>query len=370
MAPIDDAPGGARPGKSPANHRRVLRAVFAADIAGFSGQMSLNETTTVSALSEIMTLGRDVLDQHDGWLFGMPGDGLFALFESAVSAVQCALQLQQELAVRPRLAGLPLRVGIHLGEVLIENEIPYGEALNVAARLESLAEPGSILVSGTVMDAVSSRISATFEDRGVPQLKNIPRRIPTFAVKPPPPRSTNDETHVGLPSLDRTTRLDRNALREVLDMRRNADALSSAAQAADEPAAGSGGNREALPQNATVPAQAAAPTTTENEPAARASIGPVVASGAAVRSTTADPRSDDELLDQIKIALAVHLGPLAKLIVDREIKSTPSTAELIAKLADHIPNDEERKAFQAGVSRIMGAGHSSSPNSAISSNRS
>ena len=116
-----DGPTGGNAGSSApkVQRRRSLRAVFAADIAGFSGRMSLNETSTVNALSEIRTIGRRALDAHDGWLFGMPGDGLFATFESAVSAVQCALDMQLDLEGRPHLQDTPLRIGIHLGEVII-----------------------------------------------------------------------------------------------------------------------------------------------------------------------------------------------------------------------------------------------------------
>ncbi|MGI9478054.1 MAG: hypothetical protein ACR2PI_15240, partial [Hyphomicrobiaceae bacterium] len=118
--------GAHRPPPSP-QRRRSLRAVFAADIAGFSGRMSLNETNTVNALSEIRVVGRRELEKHDGWLFGMPGDGLFATFESAVNAVQCALEIQLDLGNRPHLKETPLRIGIHLGEVIIEDDLPYGE---------------------------------------------------------------------------------------------------------------------------------------------------------------------------------------------------------------------------------------------------
>ena len=101
-----------------------------------------------------------------GWLFGMPGDGIFALFESAIDAVRCALGLQSRLAALPELSALRLRIGVHLGEVLFQDELPFGESLVIAARLESLAEPGGILVSSSVMDAVAPRIAARFVDKG------------------------------------------------------------------------------------------------------------------------------------------------------------------------------------------------------------
>ena len=103
----------------------------------------------------------------------MPGDGIFALFESAVDAVSCALDTQRRLAAAPKLNSMRLRIGVHLGDVLFQEELPFGEALVIAARLESLADPGGILVSAAVMEAVAPRISAAFCERGVFSLKHI-----------------------------------------------------------------------------------------------------------------------------------------------------------------------------------------------------
>ena len=265
--------------------RRRLRAVFAADIAGFSGQMSLNETITVSSLTEIRQIGRRQLEEFDGWLFGMAGDGLFATFESAIDAVQCALKLQLELASRPQLGDMPLRIGIHLGEVLINDDLPYGETLNIAARLEALADPGGILVSGTVMDAVSARIPATFEARGTPQLKNIPRDIPTFAVKPLPASETEQTARNDLP------------------------AASTSQVAPAEPAAKGG--------------RAGRPTA--------------------------------DFVRQITTALAAHNGPFALRTVERHMATDPSVFELISKLAEEIPNEDERLVFRVRASHINAA---------------
>ncbi len=226
--------------------RRSLRAVFAADITGFSGAMSANETVTVYALNEVRGIVIRQLQAHDGWLFGMPGDGVFALFESAVSAVRCALETQRQLASRAGAKEMLLRIGIHLGDVLFENDLPFGEALTIAARLEALADPGGILVSGAVMDAVSARISATFEERGVPRLKNIPRRVVTYAVTPPPERTKADETRVGMSILDRTTQFDVDALRSVRDQQ-------SAGQTADRTAQNASGAVTRDEQNGVQP---------------------------------------------------------------------------------------------------------------------
>jgi class 3 adenylate cyclase len=447
MAPSDT--GGSAGGNRPApQRRRSLRAVFAADIAGFSGRMSLNETNTVNALSEIRVVGRRELKKYDGWLFGMPGDGLFATFESAVNAVQCALEMQLDLNKRPHLKDTPLRIGIHLGEVIIEDDLPYGETLNIAARLESLADPGGILVSGTVMDAVSARVSATFEDRGVPILKNIPRRIPTFAVKPPPARSPTDQTRAGLSNLDRTTRLDRNALRQILDEHMGAGSPVAAPPLGDPPISAGETSAEQVPSapsptdftptsvltgplaepaaghaptqpsglDTTVPLPVADPPTSQQSDAApeQPSNNPEASTPSAPPIDLAGPRpptlseklaelptppavipepssqpappvqsfapviSKPQLektlppatplpsapaagartppsvafLDEITKALAVHVGPFSKLIVNRELKSNPNVFELISKLVEHIPNEDERLVFRVRASHI------------------
>ncbi|WP_075216493.1 adenylate/guanylate cyclase domain-containing protein [Mongoliimonas terrestris] len=158
---------------------------MAADVANFGGLVSVDETSTLEALWTTRRIAREQLAVHGGWLFGLPGDGIFALFESAVDAVRCALDTQVRLAAAPGLDALRLRVGVHLGEVLFQDDLPFGEALVIAARLESLAEPGGILISSAVMEAVAPRISADFAERGVISLKHSPRRVATFSVAVP-----------------------------------------------------------------------------------------------------------------------------------------------------------------------------------------
>jgi class 3 adenylate cyclase len=194
---------------SDSGRRRRLRAIFAADIANFSGGMSFNETSAVHTLTKLRKVTLGLLANHGGILHGMPGDGLFALFESAIDALQCALTTQSRLNSDPKLGAMKLRIGLHLGEVIFEDGLPFGEALSIAARLEALADPGGILVSGAVADATSARVSATFSDRGVPRLKNIPRRIQTFSVTPL--LMPGDMTiAAGKDTLDKTTRVARN----------------------------------------------------------------------------------------------------------------------------------------------------------------
>ncbi|WP_181708246.1 adenylate/guanylate cyclase domain-containing protein [Chthonobacter rhizosphaerae] len=165
---------------------------MAADVANFGGLVSVDETSTLEALWVTRRIAREELAIHGGWLFGLPGDGIFALFESAVDAVRCALETQARLAAAPGLDALRLRVGVHLGEVLFQDDLPFGEALVIASRLESLADPGGILVSAAVMEAVAPRISADFTERGVVGLKHSPRRVAIFSVSTPRPGTRLD----------------------------------------------------------------------------------------------------------------------------------------------------------------------------------
>lgn len=358
----------------PMPRRRSLRAVFAADVAGFSGRMSLNETSTVNLLNEIRIIGRRALKTYDGWLFGMAGDGLFATFESAVNAVHCALLMQSELSDREDLKDMPLRIGIHLGEVLIDDDLPYGETLNIAARLEALADPGGILVSGTVMDAVSSRISATFEDRGVPVLKNIPRRIPTYAVKPPPARSPADETRIGQSNLDRTTRLDRSALRDLMQAHAQAAEASGAEKTAETELPPQSRDQTKPPATETLAQKLASLAKLDNISQPERHEGharPPVSAGGRAKATeplektlpdiSALPpteiapsvrRPTPEFIGEIIKALAVHVGPFAKLIVERELKTGPTNFDLITQLEKHIPTEQERLTFRVRASHI------------------
>jgi class 3 adenylate cyclase len=162
---------------------RRLRAVFAADVVDFAGHVSASETRTLANLLDTRRIARKALDAHGGWLFGMPGDGIFALFESAVEAVRCAVDTQAGMAAIAGPNALQLRIGIHMGEVLFQDDQPFGEALVIAARLESLAQPGGILVSGAVFDAVSQRSGASFDYCGSRRLKHIPRPVVTYSVR-------------------------------------------------------------------------------------------------------------------------------------------------------------------------------------------
>ena len=168
---------------------RRLAAILAADVAGFSALMERDEEGTYARIG---SLRREVIEprlsEHQGRLIKTTGDGFLAEFASPIAALRCALAIQDTLLSDPH--ALPLRIGLNLGDVIIEEGGDvYGEGVNVAARLEALADPGIILISGKIYDEVEGKVEAHFEDRGEQQVKNITRPVRIYAVLPPGARS-------------------------------------------------------------------------------------------------------------------------------------------------------------------------------------
>ena len=127
------------------------------------------------------------IQKHHGRIFKLTGDGLLAEFASVVDAVECAVSLQRGLAERnanvPEDQRIDVRIGINLGEVIVEGEDRFGEGVNIATRIEQLADPGSIFVSGKVAKEVEKKLSFGFEAMGEQRVKNIAEPIPVFKVK-------------------------------------------------------------------------------------------------------------------------------------------------------------------------------------------
>ncbi|MGH6931722.1 MAG: adenylate/guanylate cyclase domain-containing protein, partial [Dongiaceae bacterium] len=161
---------------------RRLAAILAADVVGFSRLMEVDEAGTLAALK---VRRKDVLDplvaKHQGRVFKTTGDGVLVEFASAVNAVQCAVDLQQGMAAantsQPEDHQIVLRIGVNLGDVMVEGGDLYGDGVNVAARLEAMAEPGGILVSGTAFDHIKSKVKVGFDDIGAQTLKNIAQPV-------------------------------------------------------------------------------------------------------------------------------------------------------------------------------------------------
>src|SRR5437588_6553116 len=166
---------------------RRLSAILAADVVGYSRLMSADEAGTLEALK---TARADFVDgriaQHQGRIVKLTGDGMLVEFASVVNAVRCAAEIQR--AMRDRNVDLPqdrrieFRIGVNLGDVIVEGDDIFGDGVNVAARLESIAEPGGIIVSYSVRDQVGNRLDLVFEDRGEQSLKNIARPIRVYNV--------------------------------------------------------------------------------------------------------------------------------------------------------------------------------------------
>jgi class 3 adenylate cyclase len=168
---------------------RRLAAIFASDVAGYSRLMGADEEGTHKRLkSYFRELVYPKMDEHRGRIVKNTGDGFLAEFSSVVDAVRCAVELQQTIGYRN--AGtvedhrIAFRVGLNLGDVIAEDDDIYGDGVNIAARLETLAEPGGICISRTVRDQIRDKLPYPFEDRGAVDVKNIARPIRVYVLRP------------------------------------------------------------------------------------------------------------------------------------------------------------------------------------------
>jgi adenylate cyclase len=167
---------------------RRLAAILAADVAGYSRLMGADEE---GPLERLKALRRELLDpriaEHRGRIVKTTGDGLLVEFASVVDAVRCAVAVQQVMPERDTGIGtdnrIELRIGINLGDVIVEGDDLYGDGVNIAARIEALAEPGGVFVSNTVYDHVRDRLHFVFEDLGGQQVKNIARPVRVYRVR-------------------------------------------------------------------------------------------------------------------------------------------------------------------------------------------
>jgi TolB-like protein/class 3 adenylate cyclase len=167
---------------------RKLAAILAADVAGYSHLMELDEAGTFERLkAHRIELVEPAIAAHRGSIFKLMGDGLLAEFASVVDAVECAVDIQRGMAERN--AGLPedqridVRIGVNLGEVIVEGTDRHGEGVNIAARLEQLADSGGVCVSGKVANEVEKKLAFSFEPMGAQRVKNISEPIPVYRVK-------------------------------------------------------------------------------------------------------------------------------------------------------------------------------------------
>src|SRR5438309_12018258 len=167
---------------------RRLAAILAADVAGYSRLMGVDEEDT---LERLKALRGELLDpkiaEHHGRVVKTTGDGMLVEFASVVDAVRCAVAVQQAMPERNTGVAadsrIELRIGINLGDVIVEGDDLYGDGVNIAARLEALAAAGGVFVSNTVHDHVRDRVHFVFEDLGEQQVRNITRPVRVYRVR-------------------------------------------------------------------------------------------------------------------------------------------------------------------------------------------
>ena len=167
--------------------RQRLAAIMAADVAGYSRLMNSDEPGTVAALDRARAVFRASVDANQGRVIDMAGDSVLAIFETASGAVGSALAIQRQLADSSADVAentrMRFRIGIHLGDVFEKADgTIYGDGVNIAARLESLAEPGGVAVSDAVQCAIRKRLTATFDDLGEQTVKNIAEPVRAYRV--------------------------------------------------------------------------------------------------------------------------------------------------------------------------------------------
>jgi TolB-like protein/Flp pilus assembly protein TadD len=192
--------------EQPTSMRRRLSAILAADIAGYSRLMGEDEAATVRDLKAHQAAVLPLVAQHGGRVIDTAGDGILAEFPSVIGATECAIDIQRIMAARnehvPEHRRMLFRIGINLGDVIHDETRIYGDGINVAARLESLADPGGVLVSRAVHDQVRDRLDLTFDDLGERELKNIARPVCVYRLRtssPSPAIAAAAEEALALP---------------------------------------------------------------------------------------------------------------------------------------------------------------------------
>jgi adenylate cyclase len=186
---------------------RRLAAILAADVAGYSRLMGADEVSTVRALREYRALADPLTAEHRGRIVKTTGDGMLMEFGSVVGAVECALGLQRLAAEHntdlPSERRMEWRIGIHIGDILVEGEDLLGDGVNIAARLEGIAEPGGICISDDAFRQVRGKVEAEFADIGEQSLKNIARPLRVYTVRPASVSEPRVAPAAGLPLPDK-----------------------------------------------------------------------------------------------------------------------------------------------------------------------
>jgi adenylate cyclase len=187
--------------------QRRLAAILAADIAGYSRLMHADEAATVRDLKAHQSAILPLIGRHGGRIIDTAGDGIMAEFPSVIGATECAVEIQTVMAERnaevPESRRMQLRIGINLGDVIHDETRIYGDGINIAARLEALADPGGVLVSSTVYDQVRGKLPVAFEDVGERQVKNIEQPVRMYRLLAPGTSPSELATPVRRPAVAR-----------------------------------------------------------------------------------------------------------------------------------------------------------------------
>jgi len=170
--------------------QRRLATILAADVVGYSKLMAQDEEATVRTLRSHRNIIDKLIARHEGRIFNTAGDAVLAEFGSVVEAVRCAISIQDELRVRnAELVAdrqMLFRIGINVGDVLVNDGDLLGDGVNIAARLEGIAQPGGICISGSTFEQVKNKLSVGFKDLGPQRVKNIPEPISAFGITSAP----------------------------------------------------------------------------------------------------------------------------------------------------------------------------------------
>jgi TolB-like protein/class 3 adenylate cyclase len=178
-------------------YKRRLTAILSADVAGYSRLMGEDEAATVGTITSYREIMAELIEQHRGRIVDSPGDNVLAEFASVVDSAQCAVAVQKEIQSRntelPEARRMQFRIGINLGDVIEEGERIYGDGVNIAARLEAIADPGGICISKTAFDHIESKLPLGYEYIGEQLVKNISRPVTAYKVLMDPRVITSGE---------------------------------------------------------------------------------------------------------------------------------------------------------------------------------
>src|SRR5262245_2091646 len=166
---------------------RKLTAILSADVKGYSRLMGDDEEATIRTLTTYREVMTTLIQHHRGRVVDSPGDNLLAEFASAVDAVRSAVEIQRELRVKnadlPDSRKMEFRIGINVGDVIVEGERIYGDGVNIAARIEGLTDPGGICISGTVYDQIENKLALHYDYVGEQAVKNIAKPVRVYRVQ-------------------------------------------------------------------------------------------------------------------------------------------------------------------------------------------